>query len=536
MQKMILLTGASGFVGSNLLTRFVEDGFDVVCLLRANNGMEPYQRLRAVLETVSSLPGNVQDIMTRVRIVEGDITLPNLGLPEKEYGILKSLVSHVFHCAADTGFTPDISAAQRNCNVVGTENMVRFAEECEQVDGLHFVSTAYVAGNRTGVVTENELDQGQAFNNGYEKSKFLAEKLLQEHRSQKGLKITVYRPGIIVGHYQTGKTINFNGIYLFLRILHLLKRSYGNSNNNGKILVPLRVIGSPSVTKNFVPVDYVVNMIMQVFLSCRAHGGTFHIINHDPPRLGFVQEVIHDVLGITGTEFVGHDAFKAVPPKEIEEIFIRETEMYQAYMLKEPSFDNSGLKALPGGSFNCDCPPMDTQALTRLFEYAIKSKWGRNHRRLLTAHHRSSDTKQKKNPLSDTEKICRPVIDNYFKEFLPPVMGKSIFAELDNLNIIVSFCFIDIDKKWTLKLERGRLVQIDNKFSETSEVIYKLDCETFYRIVSGVLSPQQSFFKNMSRIEGDTLKGLKLAAIFDRFIKQYPFRLSSLQGVREPFN
>ena len=114
-------------------------------------------------------------------------------------------------------------------------------------------------------------------------------------------------------------------------------------------------------------------------------------------------------------------------------------------------------------------------------------------------------------------------IDNYFEHFLPKVIGRSIFADLDNLNIVVSFFITDSVPEWTITLKGGQLMRIEKGSSSPHEISYVLDGETLLEIVSGVLSPQKAFFLGRVKIRGDKLKGLKLAMIFDRFIKEYPF-------------
>ncbi len=119
-------------------------------------------------------------------------------------------------------------------------------------------------------------------------------------------------------------------------------------------------------------------------------------------------------------------------------------------------------------------------------------------------------------------------VDSYFEQFLPKVIGRSIFADLNNLSIVVEFFITDGAHAWTLTLERGQLVRIEKGASPLHEVSYDLDTHTLLQVVSGVLSPQKAFFLGKAKIKGDKLKGLKLAMIFDRFIKEYPYKFRDL--------
>ncbi len=114
--------------------------------------------------------------------------------------------------------------------------------------------------------------------------------------------------------------------------------------------------------------------------------------------------------------------------------------------------------------------------------------------------------------------------DKYFKEFLPSVTGNSSFAEKDNLNTVLSFSFSDIGIIWTLRIKKGQVVEIARDQADDNDVLFTLDSETFFQIVSGVLSPQESFFKNLSEIDGNIIKILKIGSILEKFTRQYPFK------------
>jgi thioester reductase-like protein len=98
-------------------------------------------------------------------------------------------------------------------NLGGTEQALKL---CRTV-GLrefHYVSTAYVCGQREGPIREDELDCGQEFRNDYEECKFQAEQLV---RSADFLDdVTVYRPAIITGDSRSGFTSTYHGLYSYL--------------------------------------------------------------------------------------------------------------------------------------------------------------------------------------------------------------------------------------------------------------------------------------------------------------------------------
>ena len=90
------------------------------------------------------------------------------------------------------------------------------------LERLVYVSTAYVAGTRTGVVYEHELMMGQDFKNHYESTKFQAEVWVRDAMDR--VPTTILRPAIVVGDSRTGETQKFDGPYYILRVISARER------------------------------------------------------------------------------------------------------------------------------------------------------------------------------------------------------------------------------------------------------------------------------------------------------------------------
>ena len=109
------------------------------------------------------------------------------------------------------------------------------------------MSTAYVSGRTPGAFTEADLDRGQAFNNWYEQTKYLAEVEVRREM-ERGLSATIYRPSIVVGEMPTGATRKYDGLYFVIRWLLRQPR-----------VAIMPVAGDPTqVEFNAVPLDFVV--------------------------------------------------------------------------------------------------------------------------------------------------------------------------------------------------------------------------------------------------------------------------------------
>ena len=257
----VLLTGATGFLGSRIAARLLARGdTTVVALVRAPSDGEARRRLE---RNWWDLPELVAAIGGRVRVLRGDVSEPMLGLGGEDYGQLARTLTHIIHTAADMRLDGPIEELRRS-NVQGTANVLELARAVHKdhpLARLSHVSTAYVAGSRRGAVPEDSLSDESGFSSRYEMSKYEGERLVREARSE--LPISVFRPGLIVGDSRTGAIKTFNTLYFPLR-LYLTGR--------------LRLLPARSDLRvNLVPVDYVAEAIERLTFDERASGLYFHL-------------------------------------------------------------------------------------------------------------------------------------------------------------------------------------------------------------------------------------------------------------------
>ncbi|NLV09653.1 NAD-dependent epimerase/dehydratase family protein [Halomicrobium mukohataei] len=259
---MQFLTGFPGFLGSALVERLLQRGDEqITCLVQPAYREEALRRRRSLTEAAGVEAG-------RVRLVEGDITEPDLGLDDP--ASLRAATRTVYHLAAVYDLGVERALAER-VNVDGTEHVLDFAERAV-VDRLHYVSTCYVSGRHDGTFTHADLDVGQSFNNHYEATKFAAEVAVQE-RMAAGLPATIYRPAIAVGDSQTGATQKYDGPYYLLAVLRRQPR--------------LAVAPAPAAptTMNVVPRDFVVDAIAALSARADTVGEVYQLCNPHPPTV-----------------------------------------------------------------------------------------------------------------------------------------------------------------------------------------------------------------------------------------------------------
>jgi len=273
----IFFTGFPGFLGSELLPRVLarRPSDTALCLVQPRFAALARDRAAALLARQPALQG-------RLRLVEGDLTRPGLGLADPAGAAAE--VVEVFHLAAvyDLMVRREVGLA---VNVEGTRQVLDFSRRCGRLERLQYVSTCYVSGRHDGLFLESDLQKGQAFNNFYEETKYLAEVEVRAAMTA-GLPATVYRPAITVGDSRTGATQKFDGPYFVLQWLLRQPR-----------LAIMPVVGDLSCEVNLVPSDFVVGAIDALSGLPGALGKTYQLAD---PRPLQVQALLHHMARATG--------------------------------------------------------------------------------------------------------------------------------------------------------------------------------------------------------------------------------------------
>jgi long-chain acyl-CoA synthetase len=258
----VLLTGSNGFLGAQIALRVLNNtDHTLYAMVRARDNEGAKLRLsRAWWDW----PELVSAIGHRVIVLAGDVSAYQLGLSDKQYHDVVRIVTHIIHTAADLRLNGPIEQL-RKTNVHGTENMLKLAFAAQNDHGIArftYVSTAYVAGGRTGDIEEESLSDEYGFYSNYEMTKFEAELLVRKAKAQ--LPVSIFRPSQVVGDSKTGAIKTFNTLYFPLR-LYL---------NRKPRVVPV----SPSLKVNMIPVDYVADAITKLTFIPEAEGLTFHLV------------------------------------------------------------------------------------------------------------------------------------------------------------------------------------------------------------------------------------------------------------------
>ncbi len=355
----VLLTGATGFVGMEVLARYLEHSDRTVsCLIRAPSDDRARQRLD---EVIRNLFGRGADrYAARVAAYAADLTAPGLGLSPHRRDRLAESVTTIVHSAASISFVLPLEEA-REINVGGTRRMLEFAQLAQARGGLHRygqVSTAFVAGTHDGRFAEGDLEVGQGFRNSYEQSKFEAEQLVRSHDE---LPWTILRPSIVVGDRRSGWTAAFNVLYWPLRAFSsgLFKTVPAN------LAAPLDVVS----------IDFVADAIHELCECDEGVGGTFHLTaGPEATTMGEIAAAACRYFRRPLPEVVSPSEFQPADAR-LSAAALESSSIYFPYFSIATVFDNALTRARLGRA-GIQASPLGDY-LERLLDFATRSRWGK---------------------------------------------------------------------------------------------------------------------------------------------------------------
>jgi thioester reductase-like protein len=255
------VTGATGFIGRNLIEQLLEREGTIYVLVREGS--------RGRLEELRASWGADED---RIVPVIGDLSQEKLGC-EDQIAELKGKVDHFFHLAAIYDMTAD-AESQRVANVEGTREALKLAKELD-AKHFHMVSSIAAAGLYKGTFTEEMFEEAHDVeNHPYFQTKHESEGVV---RDEAEVPFRIYRPGIVVGHSETGEMDKVDGPYYFFKLLQRARN-----------MVPqwMPGIGIEGKEINIVPVDFVAKAMDHIAHTDGLDGQTFHLTDPNPMRAG----------------------------------------------------------------------------------------------------------------------------------------------------------------------------------------------------------------------------------------------------------
>lgn len=275
LPRHALITGFPGFIARRLVRKLLcsDDTLRITALIEPSQQVHAERAKQALTETTGD-----PSVAARLQTVIGDVTAIDVGLSGAEFRELSRSVTEIHHLAAAHALAAERRHAER-VNVHGTSNMLAFARAAPDLERFVHFSSAYVSGNRTGVIMEDELDAGQAFRNAYERTKHQAEQLVRQ--ASPDLPVTIIRPAGVVGDSRTGEIDRFDSVYHLGMLMIASPAS-----------VPVPLSGDGHAPLNLVPVDYLVDVVHAVCAREATLGQTFHVVDPNPLSARRIYEVV----------------------------------------------------------------------------------------------------------------------------------------------------------------------------------------------------------------------------------------------------
>lgn len=220
--KNILLTGATGYVGINILRELMlATESSVYLIIRGKTDEEVERR---IIDKMSFYFGIefYDKYKERINVLKGDVAEENLGLSSEVYNDLLIKINCIINSAANVKHYGKYEEFYK-INVLGTKNLLEFAKN-GTIKDFNQISTLSVGqGNikDKGIVlfTESDMNIGQESENVYIRSKLEAEKLVAEF-SREVLNTKIFRLGNVMFNYESGKfqeNIEENNFYNIIK-------------------------------------------------------------------------------------------------------------------------------------------------------------------------------------------------------------------------------------------------------------------------------------------------------------------------------
>ncbi len=380
----IFLTGGTGFLGSHIAASFLEAGYPVCLLVRPDKGLSARERIDRLLDWHGVGVGSRRNL----RLVEGTLEAPGLGMNAGVRSVVLETTDEIIHCASNTLFSEKKRAAVEAANIDGLLNALDLAADSRCIF-FHHLSTAYVAGRKTGLCLEESADSGE-FTNVYEETKARGEKLAAERCRRAGIRLNIYRPTIVYGDSRTGRSIRFNAVYHPVKMAVFLKDLYTGDirddggkkagligvrlQSDGRLFLPLRIRTGPGGGINLIPVDFFTRAFLALWEECR-EGGIFHIAGSRQKRIDDIIEYAKVFFRLQGIESYCPAAGREEPRNALEVLFDKYLEAYVPYMRDTRIFDMANSSPILE-KHSLRCPEFDYEVFARCMAYAVEVDWG----------------------------------------------------------------------------------------------------------------------------------------------------------------
>lgn len=330
----ILITGATGIVGSQMVKKFLKSGDELFCIVRKNKKQSSKERLCSILN-ISSLP-------SKCHVIEGDITETLCKIDKDSFKFLESKkIDLMFHCAACTKMEEKNSDDSYDINIYGTQNVINLTKKLN-IDMIHYISTAYTANGLSNV---------------YEKTKSTSEELIRIS----GIPYTISRISIVIGNSNTGEISDFTGYY------GLVLSAYKIINKLG-LNTKITLEAKDGATLNLIPIDWCVKMLALISKK-EAYCDVLNVVHSKALDVESVSRLGFNSLGINkNIEFKEHVDIESKEFHTGQNIYNKVIAIFRPYTSKVINFSDTPLREFLKDEFE-EAPVINEELIKKVMDY-----------------------------------------------------------------------------------------------------------------------------------------------------------------------
>ena len=335
--KTVLITGATGFLGSGIAASFLVSGHHVIALSR--NDPDGARTRAAIAAAGAGLGIDPDDLHRQIATALSVIECGFRDLASKIPAWVSGGVDEVWNCVANMNYSLEQLEESIARNVHWVQDFyLRLAQE-PRISRFYHVSTAYTASLYSGsrLIREDLHPEGVRVN-AYHISKWMAEGILARVSADNRLPVTIFRPSIIVGSRQTGWSASKSfGYYMFIRSLRRARQ---------RGIRRLAVNLDPEVRPNLISIDDVVRWATAL---CRlskgrdgAHFEIIHAVNQHTLTLRQHFAIASEVIDI--------EVCFGEPATRADQRFQAGIELNREFAARTWNFERERLQCLVGSS------------------------------------------------------------------------------------------------------------------------------------------------------------------------------------------
>lgn len=357
----VFMTGASGFLGAYLVAEILKQTpAKLICLARPKRNSDSKKRIENQMRRYGLWeddPAWQSGWDERIWVVEGDVTLPRMGLADAKYETLAFESDAILHSAAHVNFIYPYEAL-RATNVHGLHEVIRFAFH-GRIKPIHHISTAAIwpMGSEHTYYESESIEHSGLLNLGYDEAKWVAERCLL-HAADRGLPVARYRPGEIGGDSVSGRSVTDHFLFACL-----------------KGFLQFGAFPELDIEVDVAPVDYVAKALVHLIFYKNSLQRAFHLTNPERRRMSEALATLRNM----GYQFV------EMPFEDLRDRLVNSSDFsqnalfaYQAALedmtqvsMQLPTYDTSQtLRELEGSGIVC--PPADEKLLETYLSYLVK--------------------------------------------------------------------------------------------------------------------------------------------------------------------